>query len=166
MAAFTTTRWSVVAAAQDDDSPAAAAALEKLCRAYWYPLDCNVRRRGLAAADAQDLTQEFFFRLIGKDYLKSVDRDLGSFRSFLTASINHLLAKERDKARALKRGGGHEILSLDLDDAESRFVREPSVVESPERSFDRRWAMTVLDGPLRGCANNSKRPGTVSSLIC
>jgi RNA polymerase sigma-70 factor (ECF subfamily) len=119
--------------------------LEKLCRAYWYPLYSYIRRRGVPAADAQDLTQEFFFRLIGKDYLRSVDRNSGSFRAFLIASVNHLLANERDKARALKRGGGNEVLSLEAEEAEGRFIQEPTVNESPEKSFDRHWAVTVLD---------------------
>ena len=105
-ASFDTTRWSVVIAAGDRLSPKAEAALETLCRAYWYPLYAYLRRKGLAPADAQDVTQEFFCRLIGKNYLASVDRSRGSFRAFLLASVNHLLANEWDKARALKRGGG------------------------------------------------------------
>ena len=126
---FDTTRWSIVAAARDGDSPAAAAALEKLCRAYWYPLYSYVRRKGLPAADAQDATQEFFCRLIGKNYLESVDRSRGSFRSFLLASINHLLANERDKARALKRGEPPHT------PGESLLVgRHPAPVHAPEDS--------------------------------
>ena len=146
--AFETTRWSVVTAAGDRRSPDAAAALEKLCRAYWYPLYCYVRRRGLPPPDAQDVTQEFFCRLIAKNYLESVDRRQGSFRSFLLASIGHLLANEGDKARALKRGGGQPILSLDAAEAEGRFLREPAAHDSPERAFDRRWAATLLDRAL------------------
>jgi DNA-directed RNA polymerase specialized sigma24 family protein len=145
---FATTRWSVVAAAGDRLSPSAAEALEILCRAYWYPLYAYVRRKGLAAADAQDVTQEFFHRLIGKNYLESVDRRQGSFRSFLLASVNHLLANEWDKARALKRGGGHQVISFDAEEAEGRFVQEAAMNDSAEKAFDRRWALTLLDRAL------------------
>ncbi len=147
-ASFDTTHWSVVSAAADLVSPNATAALETLCRTYWYPLYSYVRRKGYSAADAQDMTQEFFCRLIGKQYLKSVDRNAGSFRSFLLASINHLLANEWDKAQTLKRGGGREFISLDAEEAENRFAREASVSDSPERAFDRRWALTLLDRAL------------------
>ena len=147
-ASFDTTRWSVVATAGDYLSPDAAAALEKLCRAYWYPLYAYIRRKGLAPADAQDVTQEFFCRLIGKNCLASVDRTRGSFRSFLLASVNHLLANEWDKARALKRGGGQQIISLDAEEAEGRYVQEPAALGSAEKAFDRRWALTLLDRAL------------------
>ena len=122
--------------------------METLCRAYWYPLYAYIRRKGLSPADAQDVTQEFFCRLIGKNYLESVDRSRGSFRSFLLASVNHLLANEWDKARALKRGGGRQILSLDAEEAEGRYVQEPAAHDSPEKAFDRRWALTLLDRAL------------------
>ena len=123
-------------------------ALEKLCRAYWYPLYCHVRRRGLSPFDAQDVTQEFFCRLIGCNSLKSVDRSRGSFRSFLLASVNHLLANEWDKAHTLKRGGGRQIISLDAAEAEGRFIQEPAAHDAPEKAFDRRWALTLLDRAL------------------
>jgi RNA polymerase sigma-70 factor (ECF subfamily) len=142
---FDTTRWSIVAAAQDRLSPNASEALETLCRTYWYPLYAYLRRKGLAAPDAQDLTQEFFHRLIEKNYLGSVDRQQGSFRAFLLTSINHLLSNEWDKARALKRGGGHEIISLDAEEAEGRFVHEPAPTGSAEKAFDREWAVALLD---------------------
>ena len=145
---FDTTRRSVVLAAGDLCSPNAATALETLCRAYWYPLYACVRRNGLAVADAQDVTQEFFHRLIGKRYLESVDRERGSFRSFLLASMNHLLANEWDKARALKRGGGRQIISLDAEEAEGRFMLDAAVSDSPEKAFDRRRALTLLDHAL------------------
>ena len=147
-ASFDTTHWSIVALAREGISPAASAALEVLCKSYWYPLYAYVRRKGLSAADAQDLTQEFFYRLIDKHYLGAVDRKLGSFRSFLLASINHLLANEWNKARALKRGGERQILSLDVEEAEGRFILEAAVCDTPERAFDRRWAMTFLERAL------------------
>ena len=145
---FDTTRWSVVAAAGNHLSPHAKEALETLCRAYWYPLYAYVRRKGLAVADAQDVTQDFFRRLIEKNDLESVDRGKGSFRSFLLASMNHLLANEWDKARTLKRGGGHQIISLDAEEAEGRLMQEAAVNDSPEKAFDRRWALTLLDRAL------------------
>lgn len=147
-AAFNTTRWSIVHAAGDRQSPDAAAALEVLCRAYWYPLYVYIRRKGLSPSDAQDLTQEFFCRLIGKNSLESVDRGKGSFRSFLLASVNHLLANEWDKARALKRGGDRHIVSLEAEEAEGRFIQEPSDHDSPEKAFDRRWVLTLLERSL------------------
>ena len=147
-ASFDTTHWSLVTAAKGSDSRMATAALEKLCRAYWYPLYSYIRRKGLPAVDAQDLTQEFFCRLIDKNHLASVDRSYGRFRSFLLASINHLLANEWEKARTLKRGGGHEIISLDAEEAEGRFLQEPALNDSAEKAFDRRWALTLLDRAL------------------
>jgi RNA polymerase sigma-70 factor (ECF subfamily) len=148
VASFDTTHWSVVSAAADRVSPNAAAALETLCRTYWYPLYAYIRRKGFSAADAQDMTQEFFCRLIGKNYLGSVDRSAGNFRSFLLACVNHLLANEWDKARTLKRGGGREFISLNSEEAENRFAQEASVSSSPERAFDRHWALTLLDQAL------------------
>jgi len=145
---FDTTHWSVVSAAADSVSPDAAGALETLCRTYWYPLYAYIRRKGYSAADAQDMTQEFFCRLIGKHYLRSVDRSAGSFRSFLLACVNHLLANEWDKAQTLKRGGGRQLISLNSEEAESRFAQEGSVSDTPERAFDRRWALTLLDQAL------------------
>src|SRR5213075_1143776 len=145
---FDTTRWSVVIAARDCFSENAAAALEKLCQTYWYPLYAYVRRKGLSPADAEDITQEFFCRLIAKNYLNSVDRNLGSFRSFLLAAINHLLANEWDKAHALKRGGGRQIIALEAEEAEGRFVQEPESQDSAEKAFDRRWALALLERAL------------------
>src|SRR5262245_20553293 len=100
---FATTRWTLVVAAQDRASPHAREALAALCRAYWYPLCAFVRRQGHAADEAQDLTQEFFARLLEKDFLAAVDPDKGKFRSFLLAACKHFLANQRDRARALKR---------------------------------------------------------------
>lgn len=148
VASFDTTHWSVVSAAADVVSPHAAAALDALCRTYWYPIYSHIRRKGYAAADAQDMTQEFFCRLIGKNYLESVDRNAGSFRSFLLASVNHLLANEWHKAQARKRGGGCSFIPLHSEEAENRFAQDVSANDSPERAFDRRWALTLLHQAL------------------
>jgi RNA polymerase sigma-70 factor (ECF subfamily) len=141
---FATTRWSLVLAARDRAEPGAADALASLCALYWYPLYAYVRRRGHGAEESHDLTQEFFARLLEKDFLASVDRGKGKFRAFLLASCNHFLANERDRVRAKKRGGGRPVLSLDAADAEGRYRAEPADDLTPERLFERRWALTLL----------------------
>jgi len=144
---FELTRWSVVIAAQRDE-PAARGALESLCTTYWYPLYSFVRRQGRSPHDAQDLTQEFFARLLEKGWLDGVAREKGKFRSFLLASMKHFLANERDYAQALKRGGGRSPISLDAGSAESRYLIEPHESMTPEKIFDRQWALTLLDQVL------------------
>jgi RNA polymerase sigma-70 factor (ECF subfamily) len=144
---FTTTHWSVVLNAAHSSSPAAQAALETLCRTYWYPLYAYVRRKGRSTEDAQDLTQEFFARLI-KDKLVSQFHGEGKFRSFLLASLEHFLAKEWNRAHRQKREGGHTVISLDADEAEHRFGLEPVGDVTAEALYDRRWALTVLEQAL------------------
>jgi RNA polymerase sigma-70 factor (ECF subfamily) len=146
---FVTTHWSVVLEARDQRSPQAAAALEKLCRTYWYPLYAYVRRRGYGEHDAQDLAQGFFARLVEKNYLEAVGRQKGKFRSFLLAALNHFVSDEWDRARAEKRGGGETFISLDDQTAEDRYRQEPADELSPEKIYERRWAMTLLDQMLR-----------------
>jgi RNA polymerase sigma-70 factor (ECF subfamily) len=145
---FATTHWSLVAAARDRAEPGAEEALAALCAAYWYPLYAYVRRRGHGADEAQDLTQEFFARLLEKGFLAQADRGRGHFRSFLLAACDHFLANERDRARAKKRGGGHRLLSLDWADAEGRYRVEPADELTPEKLFQRRWALTLLQEVL------------------
>ena len=147
-AQFATTHWSVVLSARDDRATQAQASLAKLCQAYWYPLYAYVRRQGHSAHDAQDLTQDFFARLLEKNSLEQVRREKGKFRSFLLASLKHFLANEWDRARALKRGGGLELISLDGDSAETRYGLEPAHGETADKIFDRRWALTLLDATL------------------
>jgi RNA polymerase sigma factor (sigma-70 family) len=142
---FATTHWSVVLAARVQGSPQAAEALEKLCRAYWYPLYAYVRRRGYTSEDAQDLTQEFFARLLRKNYPAQADRAKGKFRSFLLLTLSHFLADEHDRTAAQRRGGGQIVISLDEQSPENRYCLEPADERSPERIFERRWAQTVLD---------------------
>jgi RNA polymerase sigma-70 factor (ECF subfamily) len=145
---FATTRWSVIRAAKQgsgEDSSITRIALEELCRIYWYPLYVFVRRQGHAHYDAEDLTQAFFARLLAKGDLAGVDRAKGKFRSFLLASMKHFLANEWDYARAQKRGGGRPTLSIDFQDAESRYAVEPAHEITPDKLYERRWAMTVLD---------------------
>lgn len=143
---FVTTRWTqVVAAGRPSDSTHARAALEQLCQTYWYPLYAFVRRQGHAPHDAQDLTQEFFARLLERNALGAADRERGRFRSFLLATLKNFLRDEWDKLRAQKRGGGQNLISLDAGDAESRYALEPVNTLTADRIFERRWAMLLLD---------------------
>jgi RNA polymerase sigma-70 factor (ECF subfamily) len=142
---FAATRWTIVlAAAGPKTGTARQRALEELAQTYWFPLYAYIRRQGRSAAEAEDLTQEFFSRLLEKEWLTAVDRDKGKFRSFLLASVKHFLANEWDKARAQKRGGGRRPVALDGLDAEARYAIEPADELTPERLFERRWAMAVL----------------------
>lgn len=149
---FRTTHWSVVLAAKEDSSPGAADALAQLCRAYWYPLYAYVRRKGYAAEDCEDLTQEFFARFLEKHWLGSVDRQKGKFRSFLLASLEHFLAKEWVRAHRLKRGGGQTIVAWDGCNPEERYRLEPTDDWTAERIYERRWALTVLEQAMSALA--------------
>lgn len=148
-AVFATTHWSVVLAAGQSSSEAQAAALDKLCRAYWYPLYAYVRRRGHGPDDAQDLTQEFFLRLVEKQWLSRVTPEGARFRSYMLTMVKGFLANAHDRAQAAKRGGGQTIVPLDADEAEQRFSHEPATTETPEHVFERRWALAVLDEALK-----------------
>jgi len=142
---FQTTHWSLVLRAGKRADRGADSALAALCERYWYPLYAYVRRRVADAGEAQDLTQEFFARLLEKQYLATADPRRGKFRSFLLTSLKHFLANEWDRARARKRGGGVRTLSLDLESGESRLRLEPSHDLTPERLFERQWVLTLLD---------------------
>jgi RNA polymerase sigma factor (sigma-70 family) len=141
---FATTHWSVVVQAGNSKSPEATAAMERLCQTYWYPLYVFVRRKGHSHEDASDLTQAFFAKFLEKRYLKSVDANLGRFRTFLLTSMGHFLANEWDKSQAQKRGGGVRVISLDDATAEERYGLEPVEHTTPETLFERRWAETVV----------------------
>lgn len=145
---FPPTRWSVVLAAQQTPSPAAADALETLCRAYWQPLYVFVRRQGHTKEDAQDLVQEFFARLLQKQWLDAVAREKGRFRSFLLASLKNFLLNEWDRQRAQKRGGGQAPLPLDTAIAERQYQAEPDPGAAADRAFERRWALTLIERTL------------------
>jgi RNA polymerase sigma-70 factor (ECF subfamily) len=141
---FATTHWTVVLAAGRRHTPSADTALEELCRTYWFPLYAYVRRRGHAKADAEDLTQAFFARLLEKNFLESVGSAKGKFRAFLLAVLKHFLANEWDKARAQKRGGGEIPLSLDWQTADTKFQVAATNAPSPDQAFDREWALALL----------------------
>ncbi len=141
---FPPTRWTLVIAAADPQRKDARSALISLCEGYWYPLYAYVRRRGYQAEQAQDLTQEFFIRVLEGRYLDRADPEKGRFRSFLLTSLKFFVADEEDRSRAQKRGSG-AVLPLELSSGEDRYQREPAHDETPERIFERRWALSVLD---------------------
>lgn len=142
---FATTNWNLVLKATRESAASSEEALADLCELYWYPLYAFVRRQGYGSADAQDLTQGFFARLLEKRDLAAVDQAKGRFRSFLLASLKNYLINEWDRARAAKRGGGKSKISLDFAAAESRYALEPSHQLTAEAIFDREWGLTLLD---------------------
>jgi RNA polymerase sigma-70 factor (ECF subfamily) len=139
---FRDTRWSVVLAAQAGEEADAQAALTELCGAYWYPLYAFVRRSGHSPEEAEDLTQEFFGRLLAKDWLAGIDRAKGRFRAFLLATMKHFLANEWHRSQTLKRGGN--MIAVPLD-AEERYACEPADTLTPETLYQRRWALTLIE---------------------
>jgi RNA polymerase sigma-70 factor (ECF subfamily) len=155
---FATTHWTLVLEACRSDSTSAQKALAQLCQTYWYPLYEYVRRRGNSPEDAEDLTQGFFARLFELNSLTDVRREKGKFRSFLLASLNHYLSDERDRARAQKRGYG-QITSLDAAAAEARLSREPADTLTPEKLFERKWAMAVLETVVQGLRREYQASG-------
>jgi RNA polymerase sigma-70 factor (ECF subfamily) len=142
---FPPTRWSLVLAATQQSSAESAAALETICQAYWYPLYAYVRRSGQSPHDAQDLTQDFFQRLLEKRWLAAADREKGRLRTFLIVALKHFMAKEWRHASAQRRGGGQIPVSIDTQLAESRYAADPSAHSATELLFDRQWALAVLD---------------------
>lgn len=154
---FTTTRWSMVVAAKQSQSEEARSALEVLCRTYWLPLYAYVRRQGHLRQEAEDLTQGFFARMLEKDYLVSVERSKGRFRSFLLASLRHYILDDYKYARRQKRGGGAETISLDIEYAEERLSSDQDQTGSPEIIFDRQWALAVTRSALEALADDYAR---------
>lgn len=142
---FATTHWTAVLAAGRGSSRQADVALEELCRTYWYPLYAYVRRQGHSRENAEDLTQGFFARLLEKNYLEGVRSDKGKFRAFLLVAVKRFLANEWDRANRQKRGGGVMPLSLDWQDADSRYQINPADNLSPDKLYDRAWAVIVLE---------------------
>lgn len=141
---FRTTHWSVVLRARDSAHPGAEDALEDLCRGYWYPLYAFIRRSGYGVHDAQDLVQGFLARFLERRHLTAVAPERGRFRSYLLAVLKHFLSDQRKWQSASKRGGGHEVLSIDEAAAESRLGIEPVDCESPDLVFERHWGLSVL----------------------
>ena len=159
-AVFATTHWSVVLlAGTHRDTTRSRDALSRLCQAYWYPLYTYVRRRGYAAHDAQDLTQAFFARLLERNWVGDADCERGRFRTFLLTAMSRFLANEWDRLRAQKRGGGVVHVPVQLDTAETRYGHEPATEETPEQSYERRWALTLLDTVLQNLRAEYERAG-------
>ena len=145
---FATTRWTLVVAAGRRSDAQSDAALANLCEVYWHPVYSLIRRQGHTPEESADLTQEFFTRVLEKNYFHAADPARGSFRAFLCASVRHFLSNERDRARALKRGGNNPPISLDVETAEGTYTIEPRDDLTPERVFDRQWATIMLDRVL------------------
>jgi RNA polymerase sigma factor (sigma-70 family) len=155
---FPTTRWTLVVAAADPQRKEARSALVSLCEGYWYPLYAYLRRRGYPPDQAQDFTQEFFIRVLEGRYLDRADPEKGRFRAFILTSLKFFVADEEDRQRAHKRGGG-AVLPLELSSGEDRYQREPAHDETPERIFERRWALSVLDRVVERLRNEFVQHG-------
>jgi DNA-directed RNA polymerase specialized sigma24 family protein len=164
-ARFRTTQWSIVLAAGRSSSAGAHDALAALCRTYWYPLYAYVRRQGHSPDDAQDLTQEFFARLLENNIAARADRARGKFRSFLLASLNHFLANEWRNAGARKRGRGRVVLSLDLAAGEGRYRLEPAHELTAEKLYQRRWALTLLEQTLAKLRDEFVESGKLDRIL-
>jgi RNA polymerase sigma factor (sigma-70 family) len=147
-AGFTTTCWSQVLRASDGASAEGQAALERLCRAYWYPLYAYVRRQGRGVEEAQDLTQEFFARLLQKAYLCHADPARGRFRTFLLTALKRFLVNDWEKGRAARRGNGQAVIAWNPLETETRFLAEPADAATPETAFEKHWAVTLLEQVL------------------
>jgi RNA polymerase sigma factor (sigma-70 family) len=155
---FATTQWSQVIAACGV-SPAADTALAELCEAYWYPVYAFVRRSGHSVDDAKDLTQAFFTRVLEKHYLKDARPERGRFRSFLLASVRHFLSNERDWRQTLKRGGRQTHVPLDFGAGEHRYQLEPADELTPERVYEHRWTLAVLDKAMARLSSKYEQTG-------
>ena len=149
----------MVLAAADHQSEDARASLERLCEMYWYPLYAYVRRRVGSAHEAHDLTQDFFTRLLEKDYVATADPERGRFRAFLLTACKHFLSKERDKARAQKRGGNRNRLSLDFASGETRYLEASTDALTAEQLYDRQWAIDLLDRVMRRLETEMRESG-------
>lgn len=157
---FHTTHWSVVLAArQPEQETAAREALANLCSTYWYPLYAFIRHQGAAPTDAEDLTQEFFFRFLERNSLLKVTPEAGKFRSFLLACVKHFLCNERERARAQRRGGGCQTIPLKAGEPETQYLQEAVDQVTPDLLFERCWAATVLERALARLRDEYRRRG-------
>src|SRR3954470_2195584 len=156
---FATTHWSVVLAAGESYSETSHRALALLCETYWYPIYTYVRRNGHGPDDAEDLTQQFFARLIEKEYVRLADQSRGRFRTFLLSSLKHFLINEWTKGTRQKRGAGQKALSIDEANAESGFLSDTAVEQPSDAFYDRTWAATLLDRALRAMGLEFEQSG-------
>jgi len=157
--AFKTTHWSVVFASGHDSESVARQALEQLCQAYWFPLYAFVRRQGLSAEDAQDLTQAFFERFLERGYFALADPERGRFRTFLLTSIKRFLTQEWRRTNRQKRGGNQALVPFEAEDAEGRYAAQPLNELSPDRLYDRRWAEALLERVMARLARDYESTG-------
>ena len=156
---FATTHWSVVLLAAQESSPDAASALERLCRTYWYPLYAYARRQGHNPPDGEDLTQQFFAGFLEKKYFGLANPDRGRFRSFLLASFKHFLANEYHRGRTARRGGQCSFVPWDENDPETHYRGEPVCETSPDKLFERTWALTLLEKVMKDLQREYVRAG-------
>jgi RNA polymerase sigma factor (sigma-70 family) len=163
-ARFRTTQWTMIMLAAKNKTQAGQAALAELYEIYWFPLYAFARRRGHSPHDAQDLTQGFFMNLMEREALSQVDQLKGKFRSFLLASFQNYLSVEAQRARCLKRGGAGEFISLDMKDAENRYITEPAEYLTPEKRFDAQWAMTLLRQAMTRLHEEYSKRGKASAF--
>jgi RNA polymerase sigma factor (sigma-70 family) len=155
---FPVTRWTVILAAQGMGAEAKLA-LNDLCGLYWQPVYAFVRRKGNSPADAEDLTQGFFAELLSRGSLDGVAEEKGRLRTFLLKAVTRHMINEHEKTRAAKRGGGHALLSLDFESAESNYHIEPGHSITPELEFERQWAHQLLDHALAEARGEAERNG-------
>ena len=156
---FPATHWTDVVAARREGSSAAAEALNRLCTTYWYPIYAYIRRKGHSDADAKDIAQGFFYHILEKNLLGSADRTKGKFRSFLLGSLNYFLANLYEFEHAQKRGGGAVMVSLDDKIGEERYSLEPIDELSPEKLFERRWALDLHEQAILHLEADYRRQG-------
>jgi RNA polymerase sigma factor (sigma-70 family) len=155
----------MVLSARDRESPQSAAALEKLCRAYWYPLYAYIRHSGQSRENAEDLTQAFFTRLLEKKFLDSAQQGRGRFRSFLLVALKRFLANDWERSHAQKRGGFHTSISLDTELAERKIQFEIAApTDAPDRAFERRWALTLLEQTMSRLRSEFERAGKIAEF--
>jgi len=161
--AFPATSWTLVLAAGNENTSDRQAALTSLCEHYWYPVYAYVRRRGYLPEDAQDLTQEFFVRILEGRYIDRVNPNRGKFRTFLLNSCKYFLSDQADRAHAQKRGGG-AILPFEVASGEQRYVYEPLSPETPETIFERNWALSLLDRVVSRLRDEYLQHGTAADF--
>lgn len=157
---FLTTRWSLILAAGAAGTGESRQALVALCEAYWYPVYAYIRRKTSDGERAQDLAQDFFIRLLEKDFFSQAEPERGRFRGFLLASVRHFLVNEYHRGRAQKRGGGRVPLSLDFQTADQRYALEPADRRSPEVLFERQWALALVETTLARLKDEAHRFGS------
>lgn len=156
---FATTSWSMVVQAATAESPESSFALADLCEAYWYPLYSFVRRKGYNREEAEDLTQSFFSELLDKKQLRVADQQRGRFRTFLLAALEHFVSKQWRAKNTLKRGGGSTTIPFDFQTADEQYSNEPFHEWTPQKIFERNWALAILSKTLDGVRKQYSESG-------